>query len=391
MRVRLTGFTALPKVPSSRSIAFLVSHSSAGGAQELWANLADGFRQRGYNVSLLALYPLRKDVRETNSELTWDYLVPVRPSNAFSAMRLLKAATDFFRKNSPCIVFTAMPAANVLATVAVRLSRARTRVITSHHSPVGTHNQILNWVDSITGSMRNVISIISVSEFVSGSLEQKPSRYKQKRRTIKNALPTQIEETIVKLRASRIGRRTSRIAVATGRLAPQKNYPLIIRAAAKMRDVQIKIVGAGPDEAQLRALAHKLNVQDRVQFLGQRTRTETLRLLAESDIFLQPSLFEGHSLGLIEAAKLGLPLIVSNIPVQIEAIVSKAGTLSGIPVGLNDDVELATQVERLLDDPAVYAQYAALSSQLYSEITFDLMLDQYLDLVSSDALRECRS
>ena len=42
---------------NAQSIIFLLSHSSAGGVQEMWADLAEGFRTRGFDVRLMALYP----------------------------------------------------------------------------------------------------------------------------------------------------------------------------------------------------------------------------------------------------------------------------------------------------------------------------------------------
>jgi glycosyltransferase involved in cell wall biosynthesis len=276
-----------------------------------------------------------------------------------------------------------MPAANVAASLATRVAGGPTRVITSHHSPVETHSKLLNRIDGIAGTLKSVKTVISVSDVVGTSLDGKPASYRAKRRTIKNALPPRIEALLDDLAARHAPRSArSRTVVATGRLHMQKNYPLLIRAAALMPDVTINIVGNGPDEEALRSLANDLGVQGRVHFLGHRPREEALAILAEGDIFAQVSLFEGHSLGLIEAARLGLPLVVSDVPVQIEGITAADGQSCGLTVGTGDAEALARSITLLLDDSVAYGTWANRARKLGSEATYEAMMAAYEELVA---------
>jgi glycosyltransferase involved in cell wall biosynthesis len=365
----------------ARSIIFLVSHSSAGGAQEIWANLAEAFRVRGDAVRLMALYPLRETVRETSADLPWRYVVDARPGNPLAMARMLRRLVAIFRRDRPDLVVTAMPAANVLAAIAARLAGLKGLVVTSHHSPAETHNPVLNRIDAVAGSLASVRSIVSVSDSVAGTLENKPARYRAKRRTIPNALPPAIEDRLAILAEERAGKPRGRTVVATGRLAYQKNYPLLIRAAAHMPDVTIDIVGNGPDEEALRALAADLGVGDRVRFLGHRPRTEAIGILAGGDVFAQVSHFEGHSLGLIEAAKLGLPLVVSDVPVQLEGITRSDGERCGLVVPVDEPAELARTILTLVDDADTLAHWGARARSLADEATFGAMVDAYRELV----------
>lgn len=368
---------------SGRHLVFLVSHSSAGGAQEIWANLAEGFAARGHRVQLMALYPLRATVRTTAEGLGWRYVLPRRPRGPVGAVRLIAALARIIRRERPDVVFTAMPAANVAAALAARLAGVPTRVVTSHHSPLDTHNGLLDVADGVTGSLSSVRSVVSVSEAVAASMGAKPLRYRAKGRTIANALPPRIERLLAELAERRHPRAAhGRTVVATGRLAAQKNYPLLIRAAALMPDVLVRIVGNGPDEEALRRLAAEQGVADRVEFLGHRPREEALAVLAAGDVFVQASLFEGHSLGLIEAAKLGLPLVVSNVPVQLEGITAADGERCGLTVGVDDPAGLAAHVAALLDDPTTYALWAGRARKLGAEATYQAMMDAYEELAA---------
>ncbi|WP_342359345.1 glycosyltransferase [Terrarubrum flagellatum] len=365
------------------SIVFLLSHSAAGGVQEIWANLAEGFRARGFKVSLMALYPHPDTLRQTSVDLPWQYFASKRPSAPGAHLSLLVSLIRFFRRKAPALAFTAMPAANVLAPLAARLAGARTKVVISHHSPVETHNRLLNVADSWIGSWDNVPTIISVSNSVGASLQQKPSRYRAKRRTIYNALPPMIESQVAALAARRRERQgRGRKVIATGRLAAQKNYPVLVRAAAHLPDVTIDVVGGGADEQALKALVAELGVGDRIRFLGPRSREATLELLAEGDVFVQPSLFEGHSLALIEAAKLNLPLVVSDVPTQIEGVTAADGTVCGITTPVHDPVALANEIRRLLDDRACYEHWQARAAHLAESFTYDGMIAEYEKLVA---------
>ena len=368
-----------------RSVVFMLSHSSAGGAQEIMADIAEGFVEAGSAVRMVALYPTDKVVRD--ERLEWEFIVPTKPKSPLAMAAMGLALVRWFRRERPDVVLTALPAANLMAALGSRLAGNGTRVIISHHSPVETHNPLINFADGYAGRLKSVCSIVSVSNAVAASLDGKAASYRAKRRTIHNALPPRLERLLDELgearrAAGRDGGARGRRVVATGRLAAQKNYQTLIRAAAHMPDVTIDILGDGPDRAALLALAAEVGVTGRVRFLGMRPREDALRLLADGDVFAQVSLFEGHSLALIEAAKLGLPLVVSDVPVQVEGVTARDGTSCASIVPVLDDRALATAIIGLLDDPAHYRTQAEAARRLGGEATYAAMLGAYRELAA---------
>jgi glycosyltransferase involved in cell wall biosynthesis len=361
----------------SSPIIFLVSHSSHGGVQEVWADLAEGFKAAGHDVQLMALYPSSNNM-ETSPQLRWLYVRDRKPSTVLDSIKLVIKLVQIFRRERPAMVFTAMPAANVVAPLAATIAKVGTRVCISHHSPVSTYKGFLNLVDGVTGALPCTSSIITVSDVVSRSLESKQITYRRKRHTIHNALPPHIEAKLQLLYAARtLLPSERRRVVAIGRLAEEKNYPLLLRSAVHMSDVEIVIVGSGPLEASLKDLAGALGVSSRVRFLGQMTREETLEVLASADVFAQPSFFEGHSLALLEAAKLGLPLVVSDVPAQIEGITRSDGARCGIAVDLHDDLALAKTLQKLIGDPVYHQCWTNAAVQLAEEATYVRMISSY--------------
>jgi L-malate glycosyltransferase len=105
------------------------------------------------------------------------------------------------------------------------------------------------------------------------------------------------------------------VAVFVGRLVPEKDLTTLIagwaQAFAGRDDVRLRLVGGGPLEAELRALAARLGVGAQVEFLGHRDHVE--EVLAEAHVGLLPSRIEGLSNTLLEFMACGLPAIASRV------------------------------------------------------------------------------
>lgn len=103
------------------------------------------------------------------------------------------------------------------------------------------------------------------------------------------------------------------VVLAVGRLEKNKNCKTIIEAISKIEARCIKVVfcGEGEDRHQLQMLAKKLDIQDRVLFIGNRTNMYDIYRMA--DCFVLASFREGLSRSIMEAMACGLPCIVSDI------------------------------------------------------------------------------
>ncbi len=370
------------------SVVFFASHAH-GGVRELWTSLAEGFLKAGHRASLVGLYPFEGSEEEPAQGraqgLAWTYILPTRPRGFVGKIALLWHLMRWLLRDRPDVILSAMPAANVLIVPLARIFSPRTALILSHHSPVTFYRPLLNRLDRFTGCATNVKAIVSVSSAVEATLADKPEAYRAKCLVIHNALPPRIEKLLEELRQAADQRQPGRTIAVCGRLEAVKNHAMLIRALPLMRDVRVTMIGDGPDRRMLGELMTSLGVADRVSLLGNRPREEALRLLSSGDLFVQVSLLEGHSLALIEAAKLGLPLIVSNVPGQVEGITARDGTLCGLLVDLGDEEGLARAVHRVLDDPGERRRLSDLALRLASEAMFDTLIFRYIRLVHSAA------
>ena len=106
-----------------------------------------------------------------------------------------------------------------------------------------------------------------------------------------------------------------------GRLVPQKNYPRLLAAMAKLAaKAHLAIIGTGPLRAELEAQAETLGIRSRLHFLGALPRDEVYRHLGAMDGFVMASIFEGFCNAAVEAAAAGLPLVASDIATLREVL-----------------------------------------------------------------------
>ena len=136
------------------------------------------------------------------------------------------------------------------------------------------------------------------------------------------------------------------VVLTCARLDPQKGHLTLLRAAAELPETIFAIAGEGPDRARLELEATALGVADRVRFLG--FRVDIPELLAASDVFALPSLYEGSPLAVLEAMAAGRAVVSSAIGGTEELIDDER---SGLLVPPGDHIALAQALRRVLADP----------------------------------------
>jgi glycosyltransferase involved in cell wall biosynthesis len=150
------------------------------------------------------------------------------------------------------------------------------------------------------------------------------------------------------------------IAGCVARLAPQKGIDVLLRALAEPRwpaGVAVEIVGDGPREAELVALAASLGVADRVRFLGR--SDDVAAELHRWALFVLPARYEaGVPIALLEALAAGLPAVVTDVA-GVRGLFEAAALAAPLPV--DDPAALAAAVgDAFADWPATVRRAHAL-------------------------------
>lgn len=98
-----------------------------------------------------------------------------------------------------------------------------------------------------------------------------------------------------------------------GRLSQEKGFDVLIRAAARVPEVSVRIAGIGPEESRLRMLATSLGATN-VTFLGFLRRGEHQDVWKRAAALVAPSVwYENAPLSVLEAMADGLPILASRI------------------------------------------------------------------------------
>jgi phosphatidylinositol alpha-1,6-mannosyltransferase len=143
--------------------------------------------------------------------------------------------------------------------------------------------------------------------------------------------------------------------VFVGRLIARKGIDRLIAAISLLgrRDIELHVIGDGPQRAALEALAAELKVADQVRFCGQVDDRARDRALAQAWCFAMPARneggdVEGFGIVYLEAAMAGLPSIGGRGNGADDAIVDGE---TGFLVDGGDARAIADAVALLIDDP----------------------------------------
>jgi glycosyltransferase involved in cell wall biosynthesis len=168
--------------------------------------------------------------------------------------------------------------------------------------------------------------------------------------------------------------RDGAVVLAVGRLVPKKGYSTLIKAAAVLRERNVKasfrIAGEGPEWAALQRQVNDLGLGDMVRFLGPLTDSEVEREYHAATVFALAceEMADGNRDGIpntvVEAMARRLPVISTTLPSVAEAV---EDGVHGLLVPQRDEAGLAAAIERLLGDPELRARLGAAGRERVEE------------------------
>lgn len=143
------------------------------------------------------------------------------------------------------------------------------------------------------------------------------------------------------------------VVLYAGRLGPEKNVALLLRAFAQLRkscpDVALCIAGRGPEDGRLRQLCVTLAIESQVRFLGFLDHAALARQYAACDVFVLPSLQEVQPLVAMEAMWFGRPIILTSALAAATELVRPG--VNGYIVDPADPGELTARLLELQANP----------------------------------------
>jgi glycosyltransferase involved in cell wall biosynthesis len=166
------------------------------------------------------------------------------------------------------------------------------------------------------------------------------------------------------------------LVLAVGKLKPQKDFPTLLRAFARVRAVRpakLVILGEGDDRDEIERLAQELGVAVDTALPG--FVSNPFAWMARAAVFAHPSVWDGFSNVLCEAVACGCPAVSTDCPGGASEILDHGAIGPLVPVG--DDRAMADAILSLIDEPP---DAESLSASV-ARFSVEAAIDRYLDVL----------
>lgn len=332
-----------PAEERPRSIAHLIASNFAGGPEKQILELSVRLREAGWPVAIGSFREGRPSVeildraRERGLEtFVVDTRGPFDPSAVSQVRRQLRA-----RRVE--VLLTHGYKSNLVGRWAAAGTPARAipvvRGFTGEDWKVRIYERLDRWV------LRRSGHLIAVSEATAAMLEREGVR-SERIEVIHNAVDCERRVEALDLRGEYGLPAEAFVAVAAGRLSPEKAHRFLVEAVAGLDPrVHVLLFGSGREETALRAQIARLGLEDRVVLAG--FRKDVVRALAGADLVVNPSLTEGLPNVVLEAMAVGTAVVATDVGGVAELVLpGRTGWL--VPAA--DPVALATAIDEALRD-----------------------------------------
>lgn len=330
---------------SMPTIALMLESDEPGGAEVFLLNCAVELRSRGYGV--VPVLPRHKTgwlgARMAEQGFESETFV----IRSMYDRRFLSELEAKLRARHVSVIHSNEFAMSVYGTLIAR--RMGIRHVVTHHANMWMALKLRRRM-ALRWALRRATSTVAVSEDFRQHLIKVLGPVAERVVTIPNGIPSPKGDAAPVRRE--FGLRDDEVLVlAAGALIPRKGHSYLIEAVAQLRregcqvPLRVIIAGTGPEEANLRTLAHTHGLDEVVLLPG--VRLDIPNLMEASDILAMPSTWEGLPLAVLEGMHAGSAIIGSRI--------------SGIPEAVRDGVDgflpppadapaLAVALRRLLED-----------------------------------------
>lgn len=374
-------------------VALCITELDCGGAEKIFCELARSLDPDRFETVVYCLRPRSYHQKASFIPFLENNRIPViflDMSGPFSVWRGIGRLKRLLREQRADVFQSFMFHANFFGRIAA--CGARVPVVCSGLRVSEKERKSHLWLDRLTA--RRVDAWVCVSRSVADFSEKCGKLPKNRLHVIPNAVTT--DETATKsflqsddtpippLFASFSGKK----AVVVGRLTYQKGLDWLLKTAPKWlgdessasrADWSLWLIGQGVLEADLRRQAESLPAQTaaRIHFAG--WRPDISAILAEADLLLLPSRWEGMPNALLEAAAASLPVLATAADGVVEILGDDLASEQTVQFGATD--EWLEKIMPLLSDDSLRQRLGEENRRrVLTEFSVETMVKRYEEL-----------
>jgi len=167
-----------------------------------------------------------------------------------------------------------------------------------------------------------------------------------------------------------------------GRIKFYKSIDTLIRAhklvVDKVPNAKLLIAGFGDAREYLEELTNKMNLGDKVSFLGKVSEAEKVRLMGRSWVFAYPSTMEGWGISIIEASASETAVVASDVPGLRDSVKNPS---SGLLVEKGNPEEFAKAIIKLISDEKLRGNFEKEGKKWAENFTWDNSAEKFINII----------
>lgn len=166
--------------------------------------------------------------------------------------------------------------------------------------------------------------------------------------------------------------------IFVGTLARYKGLDVLLSSLGSIKDLpwSLSVIGDGPDRSKLESLSVMLGLSDRVSFRGRVRSDKVVSLLAQHDLCVVPSRYDGWGMATSEALQAGIPAIVSTRAGSADLIIASG---AGAVFDLDDVAQLVRLLRSRIEDSSILFREKMLAQKYAPSIAADVVGDYLKD------------
>lgn len=331
-------------------VSLFVADLGGGGAERMMVNLAEGLAARGVRVDLVL------------TQATGPYLVDVPSSVRLVNLRrrsvsaAIPALAVYLRRERPDVLVATLRYVSLAAAIAHALAGTDTLLFVREASTPSSRQRRSVKARAVGCLMRWTYDrsegVLAVSEGVARDLVRTEGVAPDKLATLFSPVVTPDIAELARVDPQHAWFTTEGppVILGAGSLRPEKDFPTLIAAFAKLRETvtaRLVILGDGSQRSELERLARATGLEDDIDMPG--FARNPFAFMARASVFVLSSVVEGLPGVLIQAMACGCPVVSTDCP-SGPAEVLEGGRLGRL-VPMRDPERLASAIAATLQSP----------------------------------------
>ena len=353
----------------NKRVAFLINGLPMGGAERVISTIANHLSKRGIDVKLITLkdsisaYRLEKAVEVVSANCNLNGGIINKLSNVLKVHSFYRKYISLTR---PDVIIAFLIQPSFLAIIEKMLGLKYPLIVSERSDPF-TRKKSLQRICNILYAHANCI--VCQGDRVKKYYRQIGAKYSCE------VIPNPINDECV---ADYVAENREKRIIAVGRLSSEKNHQLLIEGfatiAQRFPKHRVEIYGKGPLQEKLQKRIDELGMSDKIFLMG--TRSNLMKELHDSCLFVMPSNNEGFPNALIEAMASGIPVICTDFPTGIAREVIQDGE-NGFVIPVMDKDALIDRMIRILSQPELQKLFGKNARMIRDQFNIDKITNKW--------------